>query len=405
MPQYYERSLEKVIAETSDAFRIVLVTGPRQVGKTSVFERCCAGTSRRRVTLDEPAARALAKNDPALFLQTFPPPLLIDEVQNAPELFPHLKMAVDRAKTNGQFWLTGSQAFPLMKHVSESLAGRVCVLPMQGLSQAERLGVPARGEFLPSATLRPYAEAPTAAQLFSEIHRGAFPQMWAEKKTSWARFYSSYVNTYLERDVRQIISLTKELSFSTFLRVLAARCGQMLNFSEMARDVGVSLNTVKEWVSVLRTSGLIFLLEPYFSNLTKRAVKTPKVYFFDTGLVAYLTGQSTPEALMDGPMRGAIFETYVISEILKSYMHAGVTANFYCYRDTTGREIDLLIERDGKLHPVEVKLSANPSAEDARHFSVLRKIGVTTGAGAVVCLRDEAIPLCRDVIAAPIRCI
>lgn len=398
---YYKRTLTPYIANASDTFPVVLVTGPRQVGKTTIFEKC-AEPGRTYISLDDPILLESAKSDPALFFKTYTPPLLIDEIQNAPELFPYIKMIVDREKKNGLFWLTGSQVFNLMKNVSESLAGRVAVLDLQGLSQSEKEKRPETSPFIPSLKLRRDVRPMDLPAIYSVIFRGSFPRLVSEDKINWKLFYGSYVRTYIERDVRQILNLTQEIAFMKFVKVLAARTGQLLNYSELARDVDVSVNTAKNWLSVLEASGLVFLVRPYSNNLTSKAVKTPKVYFYDTGLVAYLTGYESPEALSSGIINGAILETYVVSEIVKSYIHNGEPASVYFYRDTNNRELDLIVEKGNILYPIEIKRTASPSKNDARHFGVLEKTRMDVGLGAVVCLVDSPVSLGPDIVAMPV---
>jgi predicted AAA+ superfamily ATPase len=400
---YYKRTISKVIQNASETFPAVLIAGPRQVGKTTVFEHSLDG--RTSVSLDDMGIRNLARTDPALFFKMFTPPLLIDEVQYAPELFPHIKMIADREKRDGLFWLTGSQMFNLMKNMTESLAGRVAVLTLQGLSQAEKTGGADSEPFLPSSELKKDIPQMSLSDIYTLIHKGSYPKLIASEKTDWNIFYSSYVYSYVERDVRQIANVGQEAAFLKFLKVAAARTGQLLNCADMARDVEVSVNTTKSWLSVLETSGLIYLLRPYSSNMTSRAVKTPKLYFFDTGLACWLTGWETPEVLQNGAMNGAMLETYVVTEIIKSYWHNGKRANVWFYRDRDKREIDLLIERNGTLHPAEIKRTAAPKLKDVRSFDTLERTGAKIGPGALVCLADTPLPLSKNVTAMPVAYI
>jgi predicted AAA+ superfamily ATPase len=397
---YFNRKISDFILTASETFPVVLITGPRQVGKSTVLEKI-KEPQRTLVTLDDPQIRSLAQTDPALFLQTYEPPVLIDEVQYAPQLFPHIKMIVDKRKEKGLFWLTGSQPFQLMEKVSESLAGRVGILEMQGLSQAEKNqteGLP----FLPDK-LKPNSRKPyNVNYIYNLILKGSFPELYATSKLNRNIFYASYLKTYIERDIRELTNVQDERIFLTFLKVVAARTGQLLNYADIAKDVGITENTVKAWISLLLTSGLVFLLQPYHNNLTNRAVKTPKLHFMDTGLCAYLCGWTTAETLSVGAMSGAIFESYVVSEIIKSYIHNCEQAQFYFYRDKEKQEIDLIIERDNVFYPLEIKRTAAPKEEDVKTFRLLQKKGVSAGKGAIICLYENLLPLNRETVIVPV---
>ena len=341
---FLSRTLKDYISKVNDFFPIVMITGPRQVGKTSLLEEC-AKDNRKYVSLDSSEKRTLAQNDPALFLQRYKPPVLIDEIQYAPQLFPYIKGIVDKEKQKGMFWITGSQQFSLMQNVSETLAGRVGIMHLQGFSQSEKFENYQQAPFLPE--LQNIENRKTNAigpdNIFHTIWKGSYPAMWLTSDDNWELFYNSYVQTYIQRDVRQILNISNELTFIKFMKAAAAQTGQLLDYASMARDVGVAETTIKSWISVLNTSGIIFLLQPYSNNLTKRALKTPKMYFMDTGLACYLTRWNNYEALEDGAYAGAIFETYVISEILKSYWHNRKEPFVYFYRDKEKREIVLII--------------------------------------------------------------
>lgn len=397
---YFKRTLAASLKKASETFSIVLITGPRQVGKTTLLEHC-SQDDRTYVTLDDPQIRALAKSDPALFFQRFKLPLLIDEVQYAPELFSYLKMIVDKEKKTGMFWLTGSQQFHLMKNISESLAGRVAILDLQGLSQCEKFNKPFRPPFLPTDKLEKIEELDLKS-VYEIILKGSYPALYAQENIDRKLFYSSYLRTYLERDVRDLLNISDEQKFVTFLKVVAARTGQLLNYTDIARDTDVSQNTVKSWISILQTSGLIYLLQPYFNNITSRAIKTPKLYFLDTGLCCYLTGWDNSQTLETGAMSGAIFETYVVSEIIKSYLHNGKQIQIYFYRDKEKKEIDVLIEENGKLYPVEIKKNANPTIKDVKNFSVLDSTSMPKGQGAIICFSNNYLPLTNDITIIPV---
>lgn len=394
---YSQRTLEVFIQSSAGRFPVVLLTGARQVGKTTLL-RHLGGKTRTYVTLDDPLVLSLARNDPALFMQRFPAPVLIDEIQYAPELLPYIKMAVDQDKQPGAFWLTGSQQFQLMKNVSESLAGRVAILQLLGLSRQEMLGQGAvQKPFLPDrnelAHWLPTSEPLSLKDLYRIIWRGSYPALALDSAMERDLFLSSYVQTYLQRDVRDLAQVGDEMAFLRFLRASAARTGQLLNIAELSRDADISPVTGKKWLSILQASGLVYLLEPYFSNVTKRMVKTPKLYFLDTGLASYLTEWSSPETLEAGAMSGAILETWIMDELLKSWWHNGLRAPFYYYRDKDQKEIDLLIIQDGTVYPLEFKKTASPDKRDIRHFSVLEKLNLPVGMGGVICLASQALPL------------
>ena len=404
---YLARTIEKTISGAAKQFPVLLVTGARQVGKTTLL-RHLGSSGRTYVTLDDPLVLNLAKQDPALFMQRFPAPLLIDEIQYAPELLPYIKMAVDNNRKPGQFWLTGSQQFHLMKNVSESLAGRLGILQLLGLSRLESLGMGVKQPpFLPTRALfqKAKCDSLTLQELYAIIWQGSFPALLLDSSMARDTFLSSYVQTYLQRDVRDLAQVGDEIAFLRFLRAAAARTAQLLNVAEMARDADVAPNTAKKWLSILQTSGLVYLLEPYFSNVTKRMVKSPKLYFLDTGLAAYLTEWSSPETLEAGAMSGAILETWILAELLKSWWHNGLRAPFYYYRDTDQKEIDLLIVQDGTVYPLELKKTASPDKNAIRHFGVLEKLNMPIGMGAVVCLIQQALPLNSGVWSVPVSCI
>lgn len=405
MAAYIHRTIEQSICRVSAFYPVVLITGPRQVGKTTVFKNCEAG-KRTYVSLDTLENRELAKNDPALFLQRFPAPVLIDEIQYAPELLPYIKAAVDAKNEPGMYWLTGSQQFHLMKNVSESLAGRVGILRLQGFSQSEKYLESNSLPFLPTPeylNLRVSTAPKTDLKsVYEMIWKGSYPKLYNAENIYWDIYYESYLQTYIERDIRELSAVNNELDFLKFMRALAARTGQLLNYADLAADVGVSQPTAKAWLSVLNTSGLVYILPPYSTNVTNRIVKTPKVYFMDTGLACYLSGWKTPETLEAGAMNGAFFETYVISEIIKSYWHNGKNPNIYFYRDKDKKEIDVLLEENGILYPIEIKKKANPSLDDVKAFSLLSKHNFKTGSGAVLCMAATHLPLSENINSIPV---
>ena len=402
----YQRTLSQTIHRVSERFPVLMVTGPRQVGKTTLLTMC-ADSSRAYVTLDDLEMRRLAQQDPALFLQTWPAPVTIDEIQYAPQLFSAIKMAVDRDPRNGLYWLTGSQKFHLMQGLTESLAGRVAIVDLLGLSQAELQGrALAQRPFVPSAEWiehsRGQAVPASLKDLYERIWLGSYPRLVDQGPSVRDVFYRSYIQTYVQRDVQDILKVSDALSFHRFLGVVAARTGQLLNYASLARDVDIDNKTAKSWLSVLEASGLVYLLQPWHRNLTKRMIKSPKLYFLDTGLAAYLTKWGTPEALEAGSMSGAILETWAFAEILKSHWHQGLEAPLYFYRDTEQREIDLLIEVGDTLHPVEIKKTAAPSAQASKGFSLIENLGKAPGHGAVLCLTPRDVPLSKGVTAIPL---
>lgn len=403
--RYIARNLEKVVLEVTKKYPVVLVTGPRQVGKTTMLQKLMEGTDRNYVSLDDLNERNLAKTDPEMFLQLHKPPILIDEVQYAPELFVYIKIHVDKYHNAGDFWLTGSQVFKRMSGIQESLAGRVAVLSLTSLSQAEICG----GEMQPftldieelSARRKERTEADTGV-IFDRIFRGSMPAIVSEKNSNSQIFYSSYLTTYIERDVRELSDAIDSLKFLHFITAVAARCGQILNIAEISRDADINQKQAKNWLGVLETLGLIFYLHPYSNNMLKRLVKTPKLYFYDTGLVCYLTKWSSAETLQSGAMNGAILENYVVAEIRKTYLNCGKDPYMYYYRDKDAREIDIILEHDGVLNPIEIKKSANPGSELIKVFKLLDKSSAKRSKGAVVCMKPELSAIDRENYIIPV---
>lgn len=397
---YIKRTLENTIKKLFKQFKVILVTGARQVGKSTLLKECFKDCN--YVSLDKPNIRELAINEPELFLQRYKAPLIIDEIQYAPNLLPYIKAIVDETSDKGQYFLTGSQQFHLMKDVSESLAGRVGIVNLLGLSLNEIDDNINPEPFIPTNDYiekrRKTAKTYTISDIFKIIHKGFYPALNNGEVEDLDYFYSSYIQTYLERDIRDLASINDEMAFLKFIRIVAARTGQVLKYSELASETGISEPTAKKWLSILVTSGLVYLLEPYYSNITKRMTKMPKIYFLDTGLCAYLTGWSTAEVLEKGAMAGAFFETFAVSEILKSYLHNGKRAPLYWYRDIDKKEIDLLIEQDGLFYPIEIKLTSKPDKSMVKNFDTIKN----KGEGAVLCLSQQDLPLTKDVNVVPI---
>jgi predicted AAA+ superfamily ATPase len=392
--EYINRSIERVFLSLNRQYSAILVTGPRQAGKTTMLKKLMEleGRDREYVSLDDLNDRALAKADPALFFQLHKPPILIDEIQYAPELFTYIKIIIDKSQRPGDFWLTGSQIFKLMSGVRESLAGRVALLHLSPLSQQE-IYSGFKGEFLldfQTLIKRQEKVKPAdAAEIYKRIFNGSMPGLISGRYEDRSIFYSSYLSTYLERDVRDLSGSIDSLKFIRFMTAAAARTSQMLNYKAIADDCDIDQTTAKNWVNILETLGIMFLLHPYSNNTLKRTVKTPKLYFYDTGLVCYLTKWSSYETAMNGAMSGALLENYVVSEIIKSYQNAGREAFIYYYRNKDTKEIDLILEGDGQLFPIEIKKTAAPDKRIINIFSVIDKTPLKRGAGAVVCMAEK----------------
>ena len=407
---YYERTIEKTLESISDSFPVLLLTGPRQVGKTTLLTKM-ADNIRKTVALDSPTVRALAKNEPELFLQRYAPPVLIDEVQYAPELFDYIKVYVDKHKVNGDFWLTGSQTFHLMKRVTESLAGRVGVVRMLGLSNGE-----VRGKHFSAFTVDPQElmrrmddiAAMNISEVFARIYKGSMPRLYETDTVDRDEYLESYLETYISRDIRDLSQVADELSFLNFMSIVAARTATNVNYDTLANEAGISAPTAKQWLSILVSSGLVALIPPYSNNALKRVIKAPRMYFLDTGLCSYITRWSSPEVLERGAMDGAFFETWVVSEIYKSYINNGKRPPLSFYRDSNKKEIDIIISMDGIVNPIEIKKGAAPR-DAIRNFSVLKPIEKepsdeevfagtahlksTIGAGAVICMPEDILPI------------
>ena len=406
---YINRYIEATIEEMTTHFKVLYVSGPRQVGKTTVLQRLAKQRGMDYVSLDDLRFRALAQKDPLLFLENHPPPLFIDEVQYAPDLFSSIKLIVDRSQKNGQYWITGSQHLALMKGLKESLAGRVGVIELLGLSHAEETGLKRHVKpFLPNvpAVLKKSSPRVTSASVFQRIFRGSFPAVITDRTMPLERFYGSYVQTYLDRDVRGFFGIEKMSLFQNFLGLVAARTGQILNISQLARDASVSVHAAKSWISILETSGLVYLLRPFFSNISKRLIKAPKLYMLDTGLASYLTRWPDAVTLQHGSMAGAMFETYVVSEIVKSSVFRGLEPSLFFFRTREGTEIDLLIQQGDKYSPIEVKMTAAPGVDDIRNvIKFEQEIPGRLLPGAVISLTDRSYPLSRTMNALPVSII
>ena len=408
---YIERHVESTIERFNKSFAAVLITGPRQAGKSTILKKFCKGKT-KYVNLDNRIDLSFAKESPELFFKQYNPPVMLDEVQYAPELFHEIKNIIDADKSAGMFYMTGSQAFSLMANVSESLAGRVGIINMLGLSFRELSGDTFCKPFLPTSDFlsnrKPRENGfDEYANVWNIIVRGTLPELHEKPDVLSEDYYSSYVATYIERDVRTLINVTDELDFMKFLTVEAAQTGNLLNYDSIAKDVGISQQTVKRWMSVLQASGIVYLLQPYHNNIISRAVKTPKLYFLDTGLVCYLTKWQTPEQAATGAMSGALFETFVVGEIIKSYINSGtIHPPIYFYRDKEQNEIDLIIQADGYLYPIEIKKTGKLDKSQIKAFTKLD--GLTTaarGEGVVITITDQIRYIDADNRLIPLRFI
>ena len=404
---YINRHILPYISRMKNQFRVLLITGSRQVGKSTLLKEKLL-PEYEYVTLDEFTELSLAQNDTALFFKNHPLPVIIDEVQRAPDLFLQIKLLADNSKEKGQIILTGSQSYRLLSKAADSLAGRVCIINMTSLSLREKFSIDFNREFLPTAD---YIESRKKSiipydNLWNHIWRGSMPEL-ADDSMEWEPFYRSYIRTYLDRDVADLITTKNLVKFHNFMQCIAARVGELFNAESLARDVGVTSKTIAEWTSILESSGVIRLLQPYEKNVSNRAIKTPKIYFMDTGLVCFLVGWTSSQVAMNGAMSGGLFENFVVSEIIKSYYNAGhETEKIFFYRDKDKREIDLIIEKDNTLYPIEIKKSARPGIEMAKHFPVLSKLaGISVGQGCIICQCDKSSYLSDDVVALPIEYI
>lgn len=403
---YIARHMEQKILDLSKFFSALLITGPRQAGKTTMLKELAAreGIGRGYVSLDDLNTRDMAKNDPKLFLQLHKPPVIIDEVQYAPELFSYIKIHVDEHHMPGAFWLTGSQIYRLMRGVQESLAGRVALLHLSPLSQREITGMPARPFMVDFDVL--LAESKTilpvsVSDMYERIWKGCMPGLLSGQSERDI-FYSSYISTYLERDVRELSGAIDALKFNRFVTAVAARCSQLVNFTALAEDADIDIQTAKSWLNILETLGIVFLLHPYSNNVLKRTIRTPKLYFYDTGLVCYLTRWSSAEVAECGAMSGALLENFTVSELMKSYQNEGLSPYLYFYRDRDAKEIDVLLEGNGKLFPLEIKKTATPDKRIVRTFDVIEKSPLERGTGAVLCMAQEFSAFDRENLIVPV---
>ena len=404
---YIQRHAEKTASKLAEMFGAILIAGARQVGKTTMLEKLTDGIT--YVSLDDPIIKASTEEESGTFFKDNPPPVFVDEIQKAPALFNQIKLLLDRSHKKGQFFMCGSQQFKMMKGVSESLAGRIGLCTLLGFSLRETHAVDCSLPFIPteeyfSARKQNLADI-TYDEVWNTVQRGLMPELFINPNFSWQLYYSAYVRTYIERDVRELSEIGDTVKFMNFMIAAAASTGQLVNVASLARDVGISAPTAERWLSILVASNIVYLLQPYSNNVMKRAIKTPKLYFLDTGLAAYLTRWNSPEVLKTGAMAGAFFESFVISEIIKSYYNAGISdPPIYFYRDKDMNEIDLLIENNGTLYPIEIKKHADPQKSDAKAFKLIDSIpNVKKGQGGIVCLYDNLVTLTEGVKVIPIK--
>lgn len=395
--KYVERALERKFLHMSSFFKAVLVTGARQVGKTTMLKHLAAEQSRTYISMDNTMARTLAKSDPVLFFQTYKPPIIIDEIQKAPELFEQIKIMCDESEEHGLFWLTGSQQYKMMNHVRETLAGRIGILELYSLSKNEVEGLVFPNELdfsLPCLlTRQSFSKKNDIVDVFDHIWRGGMPDVLLADAEQRQEYFNSYIETYLMRDVSEEGGITDVVRFRKFLNACAALVAEQVNYKTLADAAEISQPTAKEWVRLLQGMGIIYLLQPYANNQLKRLVKTPKLYFCDTGLCAYLSMWLTRDTLMNGAASGHYFENHVVSELLKNYAYAPFKANLTYYRDSNAKEIDVFVEENGAIHPLEIKKSANPDRREVKKFELLDKVKLVRGGGGIVCMCEEVIPI------------
>jgi len=404
---YIQRHIEAVLTDLLTQYPCVLISGPRQVGKSTLTEHLKDADKRAYITLDDDELKEAANSDPKLFMQLHKPPICIDEIQKAPELFSYIKMHIDKTHRPGDFILTGSQIYKLISGIDETMTGRMALLDMQGISLSEMTGLPNR-PFLPDleAYLSRKPQTPMDARaIFDRIQKGSMPSILTGAYRDTARYYSAYLSTYLQKDINDLIPGIDSLKFRRFITACACRTGMIKNVNAIAEDAEISVITANNWLNVLETIGVIFYLHPYSNNLLKRTIKSPKLYFYDTGLVCYLCKWQSGETAAVGAQAGALLETFAVSEILKTYYNAGIEPYVYYYRDMDNKEIDLLIEHDRKLYPVEIKKAAIVDKRIAKTFRIIEKSGLSQGTGAVLCLSDQLGAIDQDTLTIPISLI
>lgn len=395
--KYIERTLERKFLKMSSFFKAVLITGARQVGKTTILKHLAEGQKRTYVSMDNTMARTLAKSDPVLFFQTYKPPIIIDEIQKAPELFEQIKIMCDESEERGLFWLTGSQQYNMMKNVRETLAGRIGILELYSLSKNEVDGIRFPNEMDFSLACLQQRQACTGkndvVDVFEHIWRGGMPDAIYADAEQRQEYYNSYIETYLMRDVSEEGGITDSVRFRKFLNACAALVAEQVNYKTLAEAAEISQPTAKEWLRLLQGLGIIYLLQPFANNELKRLAKTPKLYFCDTGLCAYLSMWLTRDTLMNGAASGHYFENYVIIELVKNFSYSSVKANLTYYRDSNAKEIDVMVEENGLIHPLEIKKSANPDRREIKKYEIIDKTNLERGSGGIICMCEEVIPI------------
>ncbi len=395
--KYVERELERKFLKMNEHFKAVLVTGARQVGKTTMLKHLAEGTNRTYVSLDNRMARDLAKSDPVLFFQTYQPPILIDEIQKAPELFEQIKIMCDESEEKGLFWITGSQQYQMMKQVRETLAGRIGILNLYSLSQREKQGIIFEEglDFSLQGLLKrkQFFKKNNIIDVFNHIWTGGMPDIQGVDSEIRNEYFNSYVETYLMRDATEVGGISDTVKFSKFLSACAALVSQQVNYSTLAEASDISEPTAKSWLNVLQGLGIVYLLKPFENNELKRLIKMPKLYFCDTALCAYLSMWLSPETLMNGAASGHYYENYVVMELVKTFAYSPIKANISYYRDTNAKEIDIMIEENEIIHPIEIKKSASPDKREVKKYSVIEKTSLQQGNGGIICMCEEVLPI------------
>lgn len=394
---YIHRSLERKFMKMCDVFKVVMVTGARQVGKTTMLRHLAEDTGRTFVTMDDADLRDLAARDPKLFFQMYKPPILIDEAQKAPQIFEQIKIICDQSDERGKFWLTGSQSRKLMKQAGDTLAGRIGILRMYSLSDKEIEGkaddITCDWSFTSLKQKSLNLRDNNIVDVYRRIWEGGMPDMLSMDTELRREYWNSYVDTYLMRDAVDDNGIQDTEGFRRFLRACAAFAGNLINYNDLGSAAGVSGVTAKEWTKVLQSMGIIYLLEPFHANELKRMIKTPKLYFCDTGLCAFLSSWTSCDTLMNGAASGHFLENYVVTEMLRNAAYGSKDINLNFYRDTNQKEIDLIIESEGKLHPFEIKRSASPDIKLIKSFNTLCKNERSMGEGGIICMAEKPFPI------------